>query len=509
VLKRVKTRWWALVLGVVATAGLAVSLAVLAGGEGELIVTPYSDVIRFEAPGAASLQVQIYDLSGKLLWDSGVVSGGVVDWDRTDEYGERLAYGTYLYLVQGWDSTGALKLKKTGKLSLLPGDRVQLQTAPPSIPSNSPALPSRDITLQPLAYHYTDLFVSNTLGVGTDAPTQRLTVANGAIEATASGTAWGTFILRHTSGKDWRIQSRDTGQFVFCNATDGINVMSLVGSNVGIGTINPTHKLTVANGAIEATASGTAWGTFILRHSSGKDWRMQSRNTGEFVFYNATDGLNVMSLVGSNIGVNTTSPAGKLDIRNTANQPALRIAASSGTNLIEAYNTGSGSATGLIFRVERETGNVRADGAFYGAGFYSGSADVAEHINVSEPVEPGDVVEIDPEKPGYFRKARGAYSRLVAGVISSDPGVVLGSNSDPVEGEGDSRPVLALAGRVPVKATTENGPIRVGDLLVASSKPGYAMRCTDPASAVGAVIGKALEPLEEGEGMIMVQVTLR
>jgi len=216
-----------------------------------------------------------------------------------------------------------------------------------------------------------------------------------------------------------------------------------------------------------------------------------------------------VAFLNSNVGIGTSSPAGKLDVRNTADQPALRIEASSGTNLIEAYNTGSGSATGLIFRVERETGDVHAVGAFYGAGFYSGSADVAEHINVSEPVEPGDVVEIDPEKPGYFRKARGAYSRLVAGVISSDPGVVLGSNSDPVEGQGDSRPVLALAGRVPVKATTENGPIRVGDLLVASSKPGYAMRCTDPASAVGAVIGKALEPLEEGEGMIMVQVTLR
>jgi len=220
-------------------------------------------------------------------------------------------------------------------------------------------------------------------------------------------------------------------------------------------------------------------------------------------------GTTLLAPSGGNVGIGIASPAGKLDVRNTADQPALRIEASAGTNLIEAYNTGSGSATGLIFRVERETGDVRADGAFYGAGFYSGSADVAEHINVSESVEPGDVVEIDPEKPGYFRKARSAYSRLVAGVISSDPGVVLGSNSDPVEGEGDSRPVLALAGRVPVKATTENGPIQVGDLLVASSKPGYAMRCSDPASAVGAVIGKALEPLEEGEGIIMVQVTLR
>ena len=36
--------------------------------------------------------------------------------------------------------------------------------------------------------------------------------------------------------------------------------------------------------------------------------------------------------------------------------------------------------------------------------------------------------------------------------------------------------MLALMGRVPVKATAENGLIRPGDLLTVSSKPGYAMR---------------------------------
>ncbi len=457
-MKRVKTRWWALVLGVVATAGLAVSLAVLAGGEGELIVTPYSDVIRFEAPGAASLQVQIYDLSGNLLWDSGVVSGGVVDWDRTDEYGERLAYGTYLYLVQGWNSSGDLVLREKGRVSLLPGDKLQLQRAPLVSPE-APETREEESSIapeNPLAPMWSpdeeDIILrgATTRYVKRDRNDRSLVLAG--------GTGWQTGAYLQFYG----------GQEAYGNAGS----IKLYFGDYSATTPPPsTLKMSyLGNGTIK----------------------------------------DIMTLTSSgNVGIGTTSPAGKLDISNTADQPALRIEASSGTNLIEAYNTGSGSATGLIFRVERETGDVHAVGAFYGAGFYSGSADVAEHINVSEPMEPGDVVEIDPEKPGYFRKARGAYSRLVAGVISSDPGVVLGSNSDPVEGEGDPRPVLALAGRVPVKATTENGPIHVGDLLVASSKPGYAMRCTDPASAVGAVIGKALEPLEEGEGIIMVQVTLR
>ena len=56
--------------------------------------------------------------------------------------------------------------------------------------------------------------------------------------------------------------------------------------------------------------------------------------------------------------------------------------------------------------------------------------------------------------------------------------------------------------------TTENGPIQIGDLLVASSTPGVAMK-GNPEESMGAVVGKAMEPLEEGTGEIMVQVMLR
>jgi len=466
-MKRAVRSWkfWAIAAVALAIGGTLVPLMVFGSGEGTLTVTPYADVVRFEAHGVASLQVQIYDLSGNLLWDSGVVSGTMVDWDRRDEWGERLAYGAYLYQAQGWNAQGTLVFQKSGKLALMPGDRVQLQAAPVVTPPESPTSPPLDnsITLQPMGLSDTGIF--GKVGIGTSTPQYQLEVVGG-----------GSYTMRLAS----------TGN-------DAVVVLDSA-------TTTPHSQ------------------SFDFYDRGNRKWRFinfYSSNNFQIQKYSGTGPGSLVSVpftvqyLTDNVGIGTTSPAGKLDISNTANQPALRIEASAGTNLIEAYNTGSGSATGLIFRVERETGNVRADGAFYGAGFYSGSADVAEHINVSEPVGPGDVVEIDPEKPGYFRKARDTYSRLVAGVISSDPGVVLGSSSDPVEGEGDPRPVLALAGRVPVKATTENGPIQVGDLLVASSKPGYAMRCGDPASAVGAVIGKALEPLEEGEGFIMVQVILR
>jgi hypothetical protein len=200
------------------------------------------------------------------------------------------------------------------------------------------------------------------------------------------------------------------------------------------------------------------------------------------------------------------------------------------------------TATGAIFRIERTTGNVCTDGSFF-----SGNADVAEYILASEPLEPGDVVELDPHNPKHYRKVREPYSPLVAGVISTAPGFVLGAKLSagrplprplpdtergalppsrpsplPSEGEGSrgvrglgkgagglglqpgERPLLALLGRVPVKATTENGPIRPGDLLTSASKPGYAMRCEDIHRCEGAIIGKALEALDESEGAILI-----
>jgi len=160
----------------------------------------------------------------------------------------------------------------------------------------------------------------------------------------------------------------------------------------------------------------------------------------------------------------------------------------------------------LVFRVERATGNVFAKGSFF-----PGGADLAERILVSEPVAPGDVVELDPANPLHYRKARGS-SQLIAGIITTEPGFILGNRLDetdlaalsPVTPEVASQPMLALMGRVPVNATTENGPIRPGDLLTVASKPGYVMRCDQLKEC--AIIGKALEGLERGEGRILVLV---
>jgi hypothetical protein len=61
---------------------------------------------------------------------------------------------------------------------------------------------------------------------------------------------------------------------------------------------------------------------------------------------------------------------------------------------------------------------------------------------------------------------------------------------------------------VPVKVSAENGPIQPGDLLTSSVTPGHAMRAgVDP--PIGTIIGKAMQALETGTGVIQMLVVLQ
>jgi hypothetical protein len=156
--------------------------------------------------------------------------------------------------------------------------------------------------------------------------------------------------------------------------------------------------------------------------------------------------------------------------------------------------------TAACFRVNT-LGQVFADGAAYGPTFKAGAADVAEWAPVSERGEPGDVLELDATHPGSYRLTQTPCSSAVAGVVSTEPGVVLGGAGS----EGTA--LLALSGIVPVKVTNEGGPIQPGDLLVSSSTPGYAMRWVGPEPCPCALVGKALEPMTDERGVISVLLT--
>lgn len=116
---------------------------------------------------------------------------------------------------------------------------------------------------------------------------------------------------------------------------------------------------------------------------------------------------------------------------------------------------------------------------------------------VSEAVEPGDLLALDPDEPGKLRRAD----------TIADPGVVGIVVGDYEDVDGDLQAPVALFGLAVVKADASYGAVLAGDLLTTSPTPGHAMAAIVPTP--GTVIGKALEPLETGTGTIRVVVMLR
>ena len=129
-------------------------------------------------------------------------------------------------------------------------------------------------------------------------------------------------------------------------------------------------------------------------------------------------------------------------------------------------------------------------------------------FEVAEPdsVNPGTVVVFD--ESGKLRECSTGYDSRVAGVISGAggyrPGILL--DRQPQE---RSRAALALVGKVYCKVDAAHGAIGVADRLTSSPTPGHAMKVNDTSRALGAVIGKSLEPLAKGTGLVPILVALQ
>ncbi|WP_156374207.1 hypothetical protein [Cellulomonas sp. Leaf334] len=137
------------------------------------------------------------------------------------------------------------------------------------------------------------------------------------------------------------------------------------------------------------------------------------------------------------------------------------------------------------------------------------NADFAEEFAFdNNECGPGTVMILD-EDPGRLTMSRLAYDRRVAGVVSgaSDlaPAIVLDHRGDAKM----DRAAVAMAGKVYCKVDADVSPVQIGDLLTSSSTPGHAMAALDYSRAFGSVIGKALEPLPEGRGLVQILVALQ
>jgi hypothetical protein len=226
--------------------------------------------------------------------------------------------------------------------------------------------------------------------------------------------------------------------------------------NLGIGTPSPSHGVHLATGKalrIEGGTSGTDDGSYFSFGGNGAfGIDAPGIPNGRFVVHNS-----------GNVGIGTASPASMLHV--------------------------AGDIT--------VTGDVLLTGA-----------DCAEQFDAGDgqQLEPGTVVVIDGT--GGLKESRQAYDKRVAGVVSGGGSYRTALVLDKRQSD-EPRITVALVGKVYCQADARQSPIEVGDLLTTSATPGHAMKATEPLRAFGAVIGKALEPLARGQGLIPILVALQ
>ncbi len=195
----------------------------------------------------------------------------------------------------------------------------------------------------------------------------------------------------------------------------------------------------------------------------------------------------------------------------------------------------SGSSSGLALY---GYGDMRVEGNIYVAGNISaGGSKVGYVVDVAQnddsfALELGDLVVISGAGPAVLgeipvvkvRRAQVTESASVVGIVDQhytpgtkeiirepkdmeDLGIVKSTTDNTAIPPQQYLTVATHGSFKAIKVDASFGAISPGDLLVASSNPGYAMKAISPKP--GTIIGKSLGALASGTGVIPVMVTLQ
>ncbi len=387
--------------------------------------------------------------------------------------------------------------------------------------------PRQPVTPAPYSIQTRGILVDETgnVGIGTTAPSSKVTIAG---ENNHGGDS-ASIVLQNTTGgtgRSFLLGSAHEGLFQIADMTANATSRLVIddAGRVGIGTINPITML---------HAAGELWltngnGGGLSGAGAGLRLYFDENLNRAHIFawdYSARQPRNLLlQEPGGAVGVGTDTPVEELHVKGNGGVLALE---GSTHAYIEYYPdlvsggrkafVGFQNATDNDFTIRNEISGNDINLVTTGGGVTRVSileitgADLAEKFPTSESaaVEPGTVMVIDAANAGKLRVSSSPYDRCVAGVVSGANDFSVGAVLGNLPGHEDA-PAIALSGRVYVRCDATAAAIQPGDLLTTSDAPGCAMKVLDHGRAQGAIIGKAMTSLEQGDtGLVLVLVTLQ
>jgi hypothetical protein len=316
--------------------------------------------------------------------------------------------------------------------------------------------------------------------------------------------------------------------------------MALFATNAGLGVTAHVENTNASNAqdVFEATTNGTGSSANITNtNSSNQSNTLYVTSNGEGVvsdpsqgnagsfFMNNTNGVSagvrgeVNSIFGNSgtagvygVASGTGGYAGYFDHTGTGGYGIGVYMSNEGLGTVMVADQEGTSGDIAVFQ---QGGNNKARISRTGEGYFDGGttnsgADLAEAFDVEGPVsgyEPGDVLLISTKADRTVVKSDEAYSSLVAGVYATKPGVLLTEES--INGSLAGKVPMGVVGVIPTKVCGDGGVIHRGDILVTSSRPGYAMKADLNKLKPGQAIGKALEEFSGETGKIKVLVNVK
>ena len=279
----------------------------------------------------------------------------------------------------------------------------------------------------------------------------------------------------------------------------GALIGSSTGSNSFAGSLNTTFGVHVAGGfsVINTTATGPA---ALIQNSSLTSGNLFSLVATTSAFTGNVINVNAKNMSGGTGAVlNFNIPAST----SANNQHGIMLVTAVGGQVIASWSMGGKLALRSSILTRGAVSNCTATNAPVG----SGCIDYAETYPTQDAsIVATDLVSVDPHNSQNVVKATGGSG--IVGIVSTNPGALITgqgllsgaetlNHSNIPQGE----VAVALAGRVPVKVSTENGPIKIGDYLrVSPDMPGVAMK----ARKAGNVVGQALDDYSGSEvGQVM------